>query len=211
MLEGVRLETVLRCAAARWTPQIGDPTLAGWVTVAAYLACMALAISVWRRTPLRAERWFWGILALAMAALAVNKQLDLQSALTATGRCLAQLQGWYGERRNFQRQVIVALLAGMLAGLTVGLWLLRRHLRRNGIALCGLAVVAGYVAIRAVGFHHMETLINTWALQGVRFNFIFETSGLGLIGLNAAVLLRSRLTRQQKSPGTMHSRLKPRK
>lgn len=189
MLDGVRLETVLRCAAARWTPQIGDPTLAGWGTVAAYLACMALAIAVWRRTPLRAERWFWGLLGLTMAALAVNKQLDLQSALTATGRCLAQLQGWYTERRSFQRQVILALLAGVAAGLGLGLWLMRRHLRRNGLALCGLAVVAGYVAVRAVGFHHMETLINTRALQGVRFNVIFETAGLGLIGLNAGALL----------------------
>jgi hypothetical protein len=190
MLEGIRLETVLRCAAARWTPLIGDPTLAGWVTVTAYLACMALAVAVWRRAPLRAERWFWGLLALTMAALAVNRQLDLHAALTATGRCLAQLQGWYTERYGFQQQVLLALLAGGLVCLGGGLWLLRRHLRHTALALSGLAVLAGLVAVRTVGFHPVEAMLATRVLQEVRFGSLVEMAGLGLIALNALLRLR---------------------
>jgi len=55
----------------------------------------------------------WALLALLMAFLAINKELDLQSAFTVAGRCLAKAQGWYEERRDFQRHFIFALIAGI--------------------------------------------------------------------------------------------------
>ncbi|MDB5657901.1 MAG: isopropylmalate isomerase large subunit [Cypionkella sp.] len=58
-----------------------------------------------------------------MLILAVNKQLDLQSALAATGRCIAQFQGWYRARRDVQHHVIEVLLVAIVAGL--------RLVRRN--------------------------------------------------------------------------------
>ncbi|WP_299507539.1 hypothetical protein [Cypionkella sp.] len=126
-----------------------------------------------------------------MLFLAVNKQLDLQSALTATGRCIAQLQGWYGARRDVQHLVIEVLLVSIVVGLGFGVYLMRQALRRNGAGLLGLAVVAGYVAVRAVGFHHFETLINTHVLD-VRANFFLENAGLALIAVNAICLLARR-------------------
>jgi len=83
-----------------------------------------------------------------MGFLAVNKQLDLQSFLTALGRCDARLQGWYETRRP-----------------------------------------AGYVLVRAVSFHHMDTLINTRLLD-VRLKSVFELSGLVLILWGAWRMLR---------------------
>jgi len=69
----------------------------GWVTVAIYLAA-AVTLVVAMRAPFPAasrgrERLFWALLAAVLRALAVNKQLDLQSYLTARGRCAAQHQG----------------------------------------------------------------------------------------------------------------------
>lgn len=189
MLHNLQLTQIFACAGARWSPKIGDPNLTGWATVAAYLACAALSVAVLRRVELNGRaRGFWFLLSCVMVFLAINKQLDLQSALTATGRCIAQLQGWYGERRGFQKHFIMALLAIFAALLLLGLYLLRHELRANGLALLGLIVVAAYVAVRAVGFHHFDALINERLLD-LRFNFIFEVSGLVLVSLNALVLL----------------------
>ncbi|MFN3844438.1 MAG: hypothetical protein ACK4RZ_01285 [Paracoccaceae bacterium] len=176
------------CVFDRWSPQIGDPSLAGWLTVAAYLTCAVLAIFVVRRVGGGRARTFWVLTCFAMAFLAVNKQLDLQSALTATGRCIARLQGWYEDRRIVQRHFIQGLLLAIGAILVFGLYLMRRDLKRHGLALLGLAVVAGFVAVRAVGFHHFDSVINI-RVQDVRLNVVFELAGLVLIAVNALVLL----------------------
>lgn len=178
------------CIRDAWSPQIGDPTLVGWVTVASYVVCLVLAILVTRRVTATAERRFWTVLSVILLALAINKQLDLQSALTAAGRCISVAQGWYEDRHSVQRSVILALLAFAGLGLATGLYLMRRHLRRNLLALVGLGLVAGFVAVRAVGFHHIDSLIKDRFLD-LRLNALFENSGLLLIALNALLLLRS--------------------
>jgi hypothetical protein len=187
MFQNLDPSEVLSCTAARWSPQIGDPTITGWITVAAYLVCAGLAMRVMRNLPRGRPRIFWTIICLAMLFLAVNKQLDLQSALTAIGRCISQLQGWYAERRSFQREFIAGLLGITAALLILGLYLLRRDLRRNGLALLGLVVLGGFVAVRAVGFHHFDTLIKE-NLFDVRLNVVMELAGLMLIAVNAIVL-----------------------
>jgi hypothetical protein len=189
MLEGLSWTEVVACAGKRWHAHIGDPNATGWITVAAYATCALLAVLVVLRAKPGRTRKFWVMMVVLMAFLAVNKELDLQSALTAVGRCVSQLQGWYAERRPFQREFILALLAATGAGFALGLYLMRHDLARNGLAILGLTVVAGFVAVRAVGFHHFDSLINTRVVD-VRFNFIFEVSGLILIALNALFLLR---------------------
>ena len=103
MFPEVKLSTIAACVDDRWSPQIGDPTVAGWGTVVAYAVCAVLGFMALTRAQDKRERIFWGLVTLAMLSLGVNKQLDLQSMLTAAGRCLSQLQGWYEERRVFQR------------------------------------------------------------------------------------------------------------
>lgn len=192
MFQGINLVDLRLCVQARWTPKIGDPNLTGWLTVGSYLVCAALAVAVLMRVAQPGnERRFWALILTLMLFLAVNKQLDLQSALTATGRCIAQFQGWYSARRAVQHHVIEGLLVAIAAGLGFGLYLMRRESRRNGVGLLGLVVVAGYVALRAVGFHHFETVINTHVLD-VRANFFFENAGLVLIAVNALCLLARR-------------------
>jgi hypothetical protein len=188
MSQTITLSQIRDCTLSRWSPTIGDPTIWGWVTVAAYALCMILAIWVVKRAGQGRERQFWVMMALLMAFLAVNKELDLQTALTAMGRCIAQLQGWYELRQNVQRQFIIGLLAATLIGFVLGLILMRRHLLSHGLAILGLATVAGFVAVRAVGFHNFDSLINTRVMD-LRLNFIFEVSGLILIALNAIALL----------------------
>lgn len=178
------------CVAAGWSPGIGDPDAAGWLTVGSYGLCLCIAIAVLWRGPAGAARGLWGAIAVLMAVLGVNKQLDLQSALTAAGRCLARIQGWYEARGEVQLAFILGLLvaAGMSLGWAAGR--LRGRLSSNGAALLGLAVLSAFVLVRAVGFHHVDRLISM-DLGRLRCNFLFENAGLALIALNGAWLLRA--------------------
>ncbi|MBN2630168.1 MAG: isopropylmalate isomerase [Rhodobacteraceae bacterium] len=191
MFQTIDLARLRTCTFDRWSPTIGDPSVAGWLTVAAYGLCAVLAFRVWRRGAGKSGRagLFWALTCIAMAFLTVNKQLDLQSLLTATGRCVAGQKGWYDDRRAFQRQFIEGLLVVIVVMLGCGVYLLRHDLRRNGLALLGLAFVGGFVAVRAVGFHHFDAMLNL-RLQNVAVNVILELSGLVLIAVNAVALLR---------------------
>ena len=89
-----------------WAPGIGDPTPAGWLATLAYFAtafsCRTAArriLPAHRKTPsLRREWRLWSALSGLLALLGLNKQLDLQSALTEVGRIAARSGGWYDER-----------------------------------------------------------------------------------------------------------------
>lgn len=172
---------LVECLFLRWSPGLGDPHLMGWVTVGIYLlaAAAAGAQAAWGRFPAptaQRERVFWALASALLLALAVNKQLDLQSALTAAGRCLAQAQGWYDDRHQVQAAFILGLsVCGLLALLALAA-LLRGTLQRTWLALLGLASVTLFVASRAAGFHHMDALINTW-VGGVRVNWALELLG----------------------------------
>src|SRR5262249_10354422 len=102
---------------AQWHPGIGDPTFVGWLTVIAYF--VAAVLCVWRtlREKFSSSRQiFWGILSVMMVLLGINKQLDLQTWLTITGRNLAQTEGWYERRRAFQFWFILAVGTSGLLG-----------------------------------------------------------------------------------------------
>lgn len=184
----------LACAHENWSPGIGDPHVMSWVIVGVYviaaLAALTLAVLNFFDGPGAArERMFWGGIGVVLAFLAVNKQLDLQSLLTAIGRCHAQLTGWYDDRASMQRGFIRGLAAGALLTAVALAWFLRASLRRNALAVLGFAFVLGFVVIRAVGFHDVDHLISTeW--KSLRVNWILELSGLVLILLAAIPRLR---------------------
>ena len=177
------------CIAQDWTPSIGDPQITGWLTVISYLLCLWLAVRVLRRRPAAAARGLWLAIAVLMGFLALNKQLDLQTALTATGRCMARAQGWYDSRYLVQLAFIAGLVLGVVGALLWTAKILRGRMRGNGLALLGLAVLCGFVLVRAVGFHHVDKLISM-EFANLKFNFWFENAGLLLIAINALMLLR---------------------
>lgn len=182
------------CVFDRWAPKIGDPTVMGWLTVAAYFAAVLLAVAVLLRPSRfpeptrRAETLFWAAIALAMVALGVNKQLDLQSFFTAVGRCASQLGGWYEQRRPVQAAVVAALLVCCVLGGLVLARLLRGALARNALALAGLTAIAAFVLVRAVGFTHVDALIN-FRVADWRMNWILELGGIALLSLGAVRVL----------------------
>ena len=90
-----------------WVPGIGDPTFGGWVTVVLYLlaclSCWKTAEVVLRRDLNgQSDSRVWLALSIAFFFLGINKQMDLQSAMTELGRMVAFSGGWYEQRRTVQ-------------------------------------------------------------------------------------------------------------
>lgn len=168
-----------------WSPGIGDPTATGWLTVVAYLGTAVSCGLLARRIPkvagsLSRERWLWTSLALVFLALGINKQLDLQTALTEIGRIFAAKQGWYEQRRVVQRQFV--FLVGLLAlgGMAGAIWLTRGTSRPARLAILGTGLVLAFVVIRAASAHRVDHFIGS-ELFGIKNNAILELGGISIV------------------------------
>ena len=179
-----------------WRLGIGDPTPMGWATVFAYFAasilCGIVTVADWRNT--RSGRagcpWFWLVLTVLLALLGINKQLDLQTLLTQTGRDLALSQGWYEKRRNVQAAFIAVVLVLGLISLAGFAWLARSQPRRTVTSFLGMVFLFVFVLLRASSFNHIDRFLD-WRVLGWRWNWILELGGIAIVGLGVFLALRS--------------------
>jgi hypothetical protein len=177
---------MIACALGRWIEEIGDPGWSGWVIVALYLLAAGLSVraAVWARA--RDERVFWLIAAGLMAVYAANKELDLQTVLTALGRCASKAEGWHDRRWMLQLAVTVVLGAGFLGVVGLAALRLRHLLSRTGIAAAGLVLTSAYVIGRAVIINHVDRLAGL-NLATMRLSWLFEVPGPLLVIAGASV------------------------
>jgi len=167
-----------------WSPSIGDPSIGGWLTVLLYAVAAWTTVQLllaWNETHTgRHEHWFWRLLFTGLVLLGINKQLDLQSALTEIGRILADKQGWYANRRQIQ----MAFIAGIaMMGLT--LFAATLHLTWGAHAsthwaLLGCTGLVMFVIVRAASFHHVDEVLG-YRFSGLRINWLLEMGALLLI------------------------------
>lgn len=187
------LWNILGIVIGNWSPGIGDPTFLGWFTVGLYFLAAARAYGVGARLCLStgSERIFWRSVGLGLIVLGVNKQLDLQSALTEIGRILAARQGWYEDRRTVQTWFIAGFLSFAVVFAGAGWYWLRRGLRSTRVAACGVGILLTFVVVRAASFHNVDLFLGR-SVAGVRWNGILEIGGLILI-LGASVVRARRV------------------
>jgi FtsH-binding integral membrane protein len=159
----------------------------GWVTVVCYLAATVLSAFT-SYSLIGRQRVFWLGLTVLLLALAINKQLDLQSALTEAGRCLAKAQRWYEERQSVQVKFIFWVMATSLVAALLSAWVMRHDLGKIWLALVGLAFLVAFIAVRAAGFHHFDRFIG-FAFGSIRMNWVLELGGIAAIIGNALFLL----------------------
>jgi len=166
-----------------WSPGIGDPSAMGWLTVVLYFyaayRCFRLARG--RNVKLvRREATVWWLFTVALVALGVNKQLDLQTALTEIGRILAREQGWYEQRQTVQTEFIGLVgLLGLVSIASLGL-MMQRMPAATRAAMGGGVLLVAFVAIRAASFHHVDRLIGR-RLFGMKFNWMLEIGSISII------------------------------
>lgn len=171
-----------------WSPGIGDPTLAGWLTVGLYFAaawaCHRVGHDRSWALP-RAETVLFRLLTLVLVVLGINKQLDLQTALTEFGRMLARDEGWYSERQLVQKAFIFGVGLAALTIAAAATLLLRHAPAATHVTLLGGLGLVAFVVIRASSFHHVDLLIrSSWF--GVRANWAIEMGSLLLVMMGAA-------------------------
>jgi len=177
--------------ALSWYPTIGDPTFMGWLTVFLYffvsVACFRyvfLSSVLFSDDVAIKQKQFWLFMALILFAWGINKQLDLQSMLTAVGKYYAHRDGWYEHRRVIQVSLIIGILLSMSVMISWFLFYMRAILKTNWLAVVGVSFLLMFVMVRATSFHHMDILINTTIL-GVRMNWVLELGGIVCIGYSA--------------------------
>lgn len=188
---------LVTCISGNWSPTIGDPSIMGWVTVAAYLVATLLTARVCMNATGK-RRMFWLAVSIVLLALAINKQLDLQTAFTEAGRCLARAQGWYNDRRSVQVKFILFVLAASALAAMMLFWSMRRMIGETWLALAGLTFLLAFIAVRAAGFHHFDSFIGH-QIGSVRMNWIMELGGIAMIGTNALFLLLRRSRHPQQA------------
>jgi len=163
--------------------------------VASYLCAAGLCATVWRqmqRGHVRAEpreAWGYGFLAVSLLLLGLNKQLDLQSALTEIGRLAAHQQGWYDDRHRVQLAFMTFLgVMGLtlLALVALLAWRWPWPTRVAWAAWVGLGV---FVLLRASSFHHMDRFIGM-RMGGVAWNHWLELGSLWVLLAATAWRLR---------------------
>ena len=182
------------CASRAWNPVFGDPDAIGWFMTGAYgvlAAAIIVLLARMRRsshgTDVMLQR-FWLLMLLVYVLLGVNKQLDLQTFITATGRCLAQIEGWYGERRDFQFRFVVAGLAAAVLLMLMLLILFRKVVLQCLLAVAGVGFSAVYVAVRMISFHHLDALLVKRILV-LKVVVWLELAGIVLVLVNAVILI----------------------
>lgn len=200
---------IFEIIARNWKPGIGDPTFMGWLTVVAYFAAGALLLykrklatslypSEWAR-----HRLILLVMALAMFALAINKQLDLQTFATNVGRDLAEAQGWYEKRRVLQ-VVVLGVIGTLGIAIAVAIVRMRGVMRAHRLALFGMLLVVGFVAMRASSFFKIDRLLG-FQVGVVKMNWAFELGAIAVVigsALTSLLVLRrvKREMRTQASP-----------
>jgi hypothetical protein len=167
----------------RWAPGIGDPTVAGWITVVAYFAVTLQCVANWAISQSR-ERWIWFGITICMAFLCINKQLDLQTWLTQAGRDYARAHGWYEVRRPYQIGFVAALTVLSL----IAVALLRIHLAaswsRFWLAITGITGLLFFVIMRAATVHHVDILLGM-DLGKLTINNVLELTAIGTVAAGA--------------------------
>jgi hypothetical protein len=164
-----------------WTPGIGDPTVGGWITVGLYfVACASCWITARNLTGSKRETRIWWSITALFLALGINKQLDLQTALTEAGRVVANTQGWYQQRQIVQLGFILLVTIACLAATVTLLGWAMDSPAPTYLALVGVVLVIGFVLVRAASFHHIDQFIRTRIL-GLPWNWILEMGGISVV------------------------------
>ncbi len=182
-----------------WYWGLGDPDLGAVLVTFTYLLASILCGLAARRfgakvdsmttkTSAVFQKRFWVALALLMFLLGVNKQGDFQSLITVLGRDAFKSLGMYDSRRSFQILFIAVIAIMAFVGATFMVWCVRKWTWEYWLAATGLGFQAAFVVIRAVSFHHVDSLLGL-KLHVLKFNLILESIGLFLLIIAASACL----------------------
>lgn len=166
-------------------PSILSLSAAGLYTVILGVCLFAAASARRSRQPFASSRT-WVLIAMFFGALALMRIAGAEELLRSALRSELRAEGGYNDRRELQRQLVIALMA-IFAGLFLwALWLQYRaaHGRRNVaqfVAVAAVGMMIFLMTLRIVSLHQIDMLLYGPA----KLNWIIDL-GSGLVVMAAA-------------------------
>lgn len=161
-------------------------------------ACLLAASTAGKMRQQAWHRSGWALIAGFFAILVIMRVFDIEETLRDNLRAMIRASGDYGERRQFQRQILAICVA--IASLAATGWLthtLRRVRGRRNLALiCAfgcIGAMAVLIALRMISLHATDRLL----YGALKLNW-FGDVGLSLATLGAA-LFYVRVVRASRS------------
>lgn len=165
----------------------GHLTALGWTMLALYVVAALLtfrvaAVADFANSPKMGRVWI--CLGIILAALGLNKQVDLQTLLIELGRHMALREHLFEYRLELYFIFFVGFILGTIALLaTVMLRFsteLRTFARQFPLAFGGCGLISIYIVIRAASIDNVDFMLGIDLTQ-IPFLWLLEAGGLLLI------------------------------
>ena len=182
--------TVIRdaflCGFDRWMEIWGDPLLSGTIFMTSY-GVTALLILYAAREATSRERWYWRICGALFLFQLLNTNLDLHALIETTGRCLANAQGWYENRREIQFLFVMGVAFLIALILIVVLVVFFRSILENILLTLGVSIALGFTIIKGINYHDLEQY---YGIRVGPFHIADFIEFSGIVLANFAALIR---------------------
>ena len=174
-----------------WHIGVNDPTVLGWIATIEYFWVCLLCMQASRFTGLSERRitTAWGIVAILILFLGVNKQLDLQTLLKIASKRIVVSWGWYEERRSLEIIFLIVFATALLSFFSYFGCKSGAFFRQNPLMLVGSLLLLLFVLVRACSAEHVDTLFGV-NLYRPKWRWLLELGGLACIGLAAVCATR---------------------
>ena len=141
---------------------------------------------------------FWKTVTILLVVFGMTELLDIQLFLTHVVRQISKAYGWYHQRAPFQKGVVwISIVMAFAAFVYISI-LFRRILWKKVPALFGIVFLCGFIAVRAVSYHQVDSFLND-QVGGIQLNWIFELIALFSICITALYNMKSPEIREEDS------------
>ncbi len=160
-----------------------------WPISGVYLLSALLCVVAWvaaerRREELTAPgRYVWLLLALGLAAIATLQLFDVQQLVADKGRGAARSEGLYVTRRDIQAAIIVIVVLGLGVMVAYGALVIRG--KSYGLSLVAAVSLGGFLTVRAISLHQIDSLLYGQTVAGVAWNDLIESALALFVGFGA--------------------------
>jgi hypothetical protein len=165
-----------------WTGRFGDNDFLGWLITFCYVITVLASlhyIIILSRNQEPQKKTLWICITVFLLILGINKQLDLQTLFTITGRAVASAEGWLEYRRIIQEYFAIGIFSCIgLLGIIV-LWYVRKILVASWLELMGTSILLVFVLIRTASISHINKAMRLE--QGISHIHAIELLGLLII------------------------------
>jgi hypothetical protein len=173
-------------------------TVVGWTNfvlymIAALVAFQAATSARSQSSAVRSQQfpetgrvWFW--LGVILAALGLNKQLDLQTLLIELGRQVARAENLSSHRDGLYVLFFLGFILVLIALFVAVRFRLPGQIGRFGcqlpLAAGGCVLICAYIVIRAASIDSVDLMLG-FDLERIPFLWLLEAGGLLLILVQA--------------------------